>query len=481
MVAYMTTGMQEMNIGAINDFVGNFWDKSITPTLVDYIKIPCLSIDFDPQWAQNGHMDAVEKMALQWLDEHAIADWGVHKKRLPGRTPLILIEIPGQSDDTLLLYGHLDKQPEMEGWWEGFGPWQPVFKDGKLYGRGGADDGYALFAAIAAVHAIQQQELPHARIVILIEFSEESGSPDLTAYLDLYKDIIGEPNLVVALDSGAGDYERLWSTTSLRGMLSCNVTVRVLKEAMHSGIGSGVIPSSMRIMRMLLDRLENAQTGEVLLPALHADIPEGRLAQAKTTAAILGDNLLDGFNRVPGLDAVDSDSTELLLNNTWRPTLCVVGQDGMPAVKDAGNVLRAYTRLKLAFRLPPTVDYRIAQKAIETTLLSGPPYGADVEVNFDQGGTGWDAPALAPWLEQANNEASRAFYGKDAAYFGLGASIPFMNMLGEQFPQAQFLITGVLGPKSNAHGPNEFIHLDYAKKLTACVAYIIARQYTQNS
>jgi acetylornithine deacetylase/succinyl-diaminopimelate desuccinylase-like protein len=470
-----------IDITALSQHINEFWDTHIIPTLTDYIAIPCLSIDFDPQWQAHGYMDQVEKLAIDWLKPHIEQEWIIHHQRIPGKTPLIIVEVPGDSDHTIMLYGHLDKQPEMEGWFDGYGPWQPVINDNKLYGRGGADDGYALFAAIAAIKAMRQQNLPHSRLVILIEFSEESGSPDLPPYLEKYQSIIGTPDLVIALDSGAGDYERLWSTTSLRGMLSCVVTVQVLKEATHSGIASGVVPSSMRIMRQLLDRLENAHTGEILLPQLHTDIPPQRMEQVSATAGVLGDTLREAFSLIDGTQTVSNDPVQLLLNNTWKPTLCVVGQDGMPSVQKAGNVLRAYTALKLAFRLPPNLDYPIAQQAIHSTLTANPPYNARVSVEFDQGGNGWDAPALAPWLQQANSEASQAFYGKDAQYFGLGASIPFMAMLGEQYPDAQFLITGVLGPKSNAHGPNEFLHIPYAKKLTNCVAYILARQFELTS
>ncbi|MGD8940210.1 MAG: M20/M25/M40 family metallo-hydrolase [Gammaproteobacteria bacterium] len=470
-----------MDTAALSQHINEFWDTHIIPTLTDYIAIPCLSIDFDPQWQAHGYMDQVEKLAIDWLQPHIEPEWKIHHQRIAGKTPLIIVEVPGDSEHTIMLYGHLDKQPEMEGWFDGYGPWQPVINNDKLYGRGGADDGYALFAAIAAIKAMRQQNLPHSRLVILIEFSEESGSPDLPPYLEKYQSIIGTPDLVIALDSGAGDYERLWSTTSLRGMLSCVVSVQVLKEATHSGIASGVVPSSMRIMRQLLDRLESADTGEILLPQLHTDIPPQRMEQVSATAGVLGDTLREAFSLIDGTQTVSNDPVQLLLNNTWKPTLCVVGQDGMPSVQKAGNVLRAYTALKLAFRLPPNLDYTIAQQAIHSTLTANPPYNARVSVEFDQGGNGWDAPALAPWLQQANSEASQAFYGKDAQYFGLGASIPFMAMLGEQYPDAQFLITGVLGPKSNAHGPNEFLHIPYAKKLTNCVAYILARQFELTS
>ena len=460
-----------LNPEQLSQSIDAFWDREIVPALIEYIKIPCKSVHFDPDWEANGHMERARRLAVDWIDAHPLPGAVLHDLSLPGLSPLLLLEVPGATDDTVLIYGHLDKQPEMEGWHDGLGPWTPVLRDGKLYGRGGADDGYALLAAVGALEALEGR--PLQRIVILIEFSEESGSPDLPAYLERYGHLIGSPKLVIALDSGAGDYERLWSTTSLRGLVNCVVDVRVLSETTHSGIAGGIVPTSERIMRQLLDRIEDPLTGAIRLPELSASIPEQRVQQAKGAADILGDGLLGGFSAVPGLRAVSDDPAELILNNSWRPTLCVVGQGGMPAIATAGNILRSRTAFKLSVRLPPSVDGEAAVAALRKALADDPPYGAEVTVEFEQAGTGWDAPALAPWLEQATTEASETFYGKDAVYLGLGASIPFMAMLGEQFPEAQFLITGVLGPKSNAHGPNEFLHIPYAKKLTACVAIIL--------
>jgi acetylornithine deacetylase/succinyl-diaminopimelate desuccinylase-like protein len=458
-------------------FTDAFWDSAILPVLTEYIKIPCLSVAFDPDWEARGHLEHAKRLALAWLKAQAESDWRLHDLKLPGKTPLILVEIPGQSEKTVLLYGHLDKQPEMEGWREGLGPWQPVIEEGKLYGRGGADDGYALFAAVAAAKALHRQRLPHARLVILIEFSEESGSPDLPAYLETSAELIGTPDLVIALDSGTGDYERLWATTSLRGMLSCTLTVRTLHEAVHSGIASGLVPESFAIARLLLDRLEDAASGKIKLQELHAPIPAIRMEQAKAAACILGTRLIEGLNPLPGLKPLTDDPLELILNNTWRPSLCVVGQEGLPRAKEAGNVMRAYTTLKLSFRLPPTVACETAKRAIENTLRVDPPYGAQIQIQFEAEGDGWESPPPAPWLLSACDTASCTLYGHPAVYLGLGASIPFMGLLGKRFPAAQFLITGVLGPGSNAHGPNEFLHLPYAKKLTACIAHVLACHY----
>ncbi len=454
--------------------ISSFWDREILPTLIEYITIPALSPDFDADSAANGQLKKTRQIAIDWLERQREPDWIIHDLELQALTPLILVEIPGSCDRTVLMYGHLDKQPEMEGWRNGFGPWKPIIENDKLYGRGGADDGYALFAAVAAVKALGQHDKEHARIVILIEFSEESGSPDLPPYLEKYGHIIGTPDLVIALDSGTGDYDRLWSTTSLRGMQGCTVTVQTLHEAAHSGIASGIVPESMDIMRQLLDRLEDAATGKVLLEALYVDIPQIRCQQARQAAEILGLSMVEGLHPLPGLRPLSSDPYELILNNSWRPTLCVVGQDGLPPVSRAGNVMRAYTSLKLSFRLPPPVRCEEAKRIIEQAVLRDPPLGAQIDIRFDQGGDGWEAPEPAPWLLDACDRASLQHYGHQAAYLGLGASIPFMKMLGDSYPDAQFLITGVLGPGSNAHGPNEFLHIPYAKRLTACVADILA-------
>jgi acetylornithine deacetylase/succinyl-diaminopimelate desuccinylase-like protein len=374
----------------------------------------------------------------------------------------------------VLLYGHLDKQPEMTGWREGSGPWQPVQEDGKLYGRGGADDGYAIFASLAAIGALQAQGVPHARCVGLIETCEESGSYDLPAYLDLLAPRMGAVDFVVGLDSGCGDYERLWATTSLRGLVGGTLTVDVLTEGVHSGDASGIVPSSFRIARTLLDRLEDSATGRVLPVEFHAPIPDERARQARAAAAIMGEATVRKYPFVGRTKPMLADHAEALLNRTWRPALSVTGAGGFPAIADAGNVLRPRTSLKLSLRLPPPVEGSLAMQTLRRLLEADPPHGANVRFEGDEGATGWNAPPTAPWLLRALDDASNAFYGKASAAMGEGGTIPFMAMLGKHFPVAQFLITGVLGPKSNAHGPNEFLHVPYATKLTACVATVLA-------
>ncbi|HQY55440.1 MAG TPA: M20 family metallopeptidase, partial [Dokdonella sp.] len=441
-----------MDSKAIEGFVGKLWDEQIVPQLVDYIRIPNKSPMFDAKWAEHGYMDQAVALMENWARRQPIPGMQLEVVRLPGRTPLIFIEIPGQGDDCVLLYGHLDKQPEMTGWAEHLGPWKPVIEGDKLYGRGGADDGYAIFGSLAAILALQAQKLPHARCVVMIEACEESGSYDLPHYVDHLAARIGRPSLIVCLDSGCGNYEQMWLTTSLRGMTGGNLSVKVLDEGVHSGDASGVVPSSFRILRQILSRLEDEKTGEILPRELHAEIPAQRVEQARLSAGVLGDDIYSKFPMANGMQPVSKDLTELVLNRTWRPALAITGIDGLPALDSAGNVLRPFTAVKVSLRLPPTANAVKSGEFLKQLLEADPPYGSTVTFNLEKAGSGWDAPALAPWLEQAVDEASRTFFGPPPAYMGEGGSIPFMGMLGEKFPGAQFLITGVLGPHSNAHG-----------------------------
>ena len=465
------------------------WDSSILPQLKDYIAIPAKSPMFVPDWQQQGLLEQVVRNAASWVEAQKVAGLRLEIVRLPGRTPLLFFEVEGTQPNanvatspTVLMYGHLDKQPEFDGWRSHLGPWTPVLEGDRLYGRGGADDGYAIYASIAAIQALKAQNIAHPRIVGLIETSEESGSGDLLPYVDALKSRLGEVGLVICLDSGAGNYDQLWLTTSLRGMASGTLKVQILTEGVHSGDASGVVPSSFRILRQVLDRLEDSATGRVLPASFHCTIPPERIAQAQATAAILGDA---AYSRFPWAHhdcggstlfalPTTQDPVQALLKRTWEPTLSVTGAEGLPALQDAGNVLRPYTAFQLSLRLPPLVDAAACVQELKTLLEDNAPYQAKVTWEGASSANGWNAPSMAGWFEQALHAASRAHFGADCGYIGQGGTIPLMNMLSQGFPRAQMMVCGVLGPQSNAHGPNEFLHVPYAKKLTAAVAQVIA-------
>jgi len=468
---------------ALQAFVDAAWDDEIIPALTDYIAVPAKSPGFDADWEKNGYIDRVVRDAAQWVESKKVAGLKLEVIRLPGRTPVIFFDVPATRADngnTVLLYGHLDKQPEFSGWRRDLGPWTPKYENGKLYGRGGADDGYAIYSSITAILALDKQNIPRPRCVGIVETCEESGSYDLLPYIDALRDRLGNVALVVCMDSGAGNYDQLWMTTSLRGMVAGTLEVQVLDEGVHSGDASGVVPSSFRILRHLLDRLEDSGTGRLLPQSFHCEIPAARVEQVKQTAQILGDEVWRRFPWSCGADGsfvlpMTTEPEEALLNRTWRPTLSVTGADGLPPLSSAGNVLRPRTAFKLSLRLPPLIDAVAASQELKELLEADAPYQAKVIFHAGQGAaTGWNAPEAAPWLSTALDAASKAYYGAPCGYIGQGGTIPLMSMLQEGFPKAQFMVCGVLGPQSNAHGPNEFLHVPYGKKLTAAVAQIVA-------
>ena len=461
----------------MRETVHRLWGDEVLPSLSGLVEIPALSQAFDPDWDASGHLAAAVRHVRTWIAGRGLPGATLDVVQVDGRSPVLLVDVPAtpgaEGRGTVLLYGHLDKQPPVGGWAEGLGPWTPVVRDGKLYGRGSADDGYAGYAATAALEAVHAAGGAHARSVILLETGEESGSPDLPVYLEHLAERLGRVTFVVCLDSGGNDYDRLWLTTSLRGLAQVHVTVRVLETAAHSGLASGVVPSSFRVLRQLLDRVEDPVTGEIKLAELHVEIPPNRRDEAAATVSVAPGAIRGSFPLLPGMSPVSDDELELLLNQSWRPTLSVIGAAGLPEPANAGNVLRASTTLALSFRLPPTADSAAALNAIEKALTSDVPYGAAVELSGVESADGWNAPDAAPWLASALEKVSAEVFGAPWRSVGLGGSIPFMGLLGEKYPEAQFLVTGALGPDSNAHVPNEWLHLAQAQRVTEAVAHML--------
>src|SRR3990172_5072412 len=350
-----------LNSAKLAEYCFKNWDESALPELIEYIRIPNKSPMFDPDWQTNGYMDQAVQQFEHWCRTRKIPGMQLDVVRLPGRTPLIYMDIPGDSDQTILLYGHLDKQPEMTGWRDGLGPWQPVLDGDRLYGRGGADDGYATFASLISIMALKEQGIPHARCVVIIEACEESGSYDLPFYIDALADRIGKPELVNCLDSGCGNYDQLWCTTSLRGLIGGELKIEILDEGVHSGDASGIVPSSFRILRQLLNRIDDCNSGMVIAAEFNAAIPAKRITQA-------------------------------------------------------GNVLRGKTSVKISLRLPPTVDAQAASQKLKSLLEEHPPYGAKVKFTPDWAAHGWHAPETEPWLEKTLDTASLHHFGRNAMH-----------------------------------------------------------------
>jgi acetylornithine deacetylase/succinyl-diaminopimelate desuccinylase-like protein len=463
----------------LEKYVSVAYDKAI-PTLAEYIKIPNISPAFDKEWNTNGLIDQAMKHLYDWVLQQKVTGLTANIIKTKDRTPLLLCEItPEKYTKTILMYGHMDKQPPLDGKWSnGLGPYTPVIRDGKLYGRGGADDGYAIFSSIIAIKALQENKMPHGNIIIMIEGGEESGSPDLMYYVESLK--ISPPDLVVCLDSGCEDYKRLWLTTSLRGLASGVLEIKTLTTSVHSGDGGGAIPNCFDVMRQLLARVSDSKTGDMTPDYYSAipkiNIPGKQIKYSLQVVELLGKELFDRFP-FDGSTSItkDADKRKLLyynLRRSWGLNLAVVGIDGMPSVQNGGNAIHPQLRVSLSMRLPPNLDAQKASDALKLLLERDPPYGCSIKFHQDAVGSGWVANESEK-LEVLVNSCSEKIFKMPAYHLSEGGSIPFIKMLGEMFPKAEFLICGVLGPGSNAHSTDEFLDINYAKKLTTCVSMVL--------
>ena len=470
--------MKHLDLEKLQGMITRTWVGDVIPSLSGLVAIPALSPSFDPSWAATGYLAAAVDHVAAWAKARDL-EVSCEVAELDGRSPLLLVDVPATAgaradQGTVLIYGHLDKQPALGDWSAGLGPWQPVLRDGRLYGRGAADDGYAGYAAITALEAVRAADGEHARTVILLETGEESGSPDLPAYLERLSGHLGDVGLVICLDSGGGtDRDRLWLTSSLRGMVTATVTVRVLEAGVHSGIASGIAPDSFRIMRQLLDRLEDPMTGGIKLAEMNVPIPAARRADAIALAATEPDAVGRDIPFTRGVSAATPDPVELILNNTWRPSLTVTGADGLPESKLAPGVLRPATALRLSFRTPPTTDTAGAQAALVKAVTTDVPYGARVEVRNFVSLDGWSAPLPSQWLADALDALTGPVFSQPYRQLGIGGGIPFMQMLGQRYPDANFVVTGALSADSNMHVPDESLNIRYAEQVTAAVAYVL--------
>ncbi len=441
------------------------WEESVLPTLSEYTRIQCLSPAFDAEWSERGALLQAAELLRDW----ALAqDVGLSAEivQLPGRTPVLWLD-NGGSGDPILVYGHIDKQPPLGEWRTGLAPFEPVRDGDHLYGRGTADDGYSVFAAVTGLMAAGGGR---GRVVIMIEASEESGSPDLAAYVEHLSGRIGQPSLVICLDSSALSWDRLWLTSSLRGNVVISVRVDVLTEGVHSGGAGGVVPSSFRILRQILSRIEDAETGEILLPELKgAGIPAAHRTNVEEVAEEFPSF---AFPAVDGLHLLGQSSAERLIAKTWEPALEVIGMDGIPAVRDGGNVLRPYTTAKFSLRLPPDVDAQAAAAAVVAVCTTDE--GAHITIDIEHPANGWASPPLSDAVEATVGRASNVCFGRSHGHVGEGGTIPFLADLQKGFPTTGIVATGVLGPHSNAHGPNEFLHIPMAKAVTYAVAELLS-------
>ena len=465
----------DIDIDSMVETADSIWEESILPSLSEFIEIHALSPGFAPDWDELGELQATIDLFCDWLDRQGIAGMTYKTHRIGNHSPVLLVTIEGTGSGEVLFYSHLDKQPSRPNLWsEGLHPLKAVRRDPFLFGRGSVDDGYGGYLCVTAMKLLQEAGAPHPKATFLIETCEESGSFDLPPYLDLLSEDLGSPDLVVVLDSGGPTYEHIWVTEALRGLVAGNLSVKVSHEGVHSGMSGGAIPSSFRIQRMLLDRVENSSTGEVLIPEMHVEISDKIKQEAATLGSILGDELWKSLPVVNTLEPQTRGADQILLDINWRPAMSVIGADGMPPVQTAGNVLRTHTDLKLSFRIPPGVKAEYVQGVVKEMLEKDPPYGAEVTYHATEPADGFHAPPLHDGVAKALDEVSMKLTGYSPMATWIGGTIPFMAMIQNKYPNACFLCTGSSGPGNNAHGPDEKLHIPHSKRLNVALAYAVA-------
>jgi acetylornithine deacetylase/succinyl-diaminopimelate desuccinylase-like protein len=465
--------MKSIDFSRLSDYIDKQWDESALPSLCDFIEIPALSPSFDADWEENGYLDAAIETFVSWVKSLPLEKTTISVHRLKNRSPLLLITIEGDVSNEVLFYSHLDKQPEASGWSEGKGPWKPVIEDGWLFGRGSVDDGYGGYAGILSVLGLQEQGIAHPTCRFLIETGEESGSPDLELYLDELKPQLGTPDLVIVLDTGGMDYDRLWVTQSLRGIVAGTLSVQVSSVGVHSGHGSGVMPSSFRLARQLLSRLEDEKTGEILPEWLHLEINDEMKKTCSEIVKMKGDEMKD-FPLLEGVKKQVEDPLDIFITMNLKPSLSVIGADGIPPIESAGNVLRTNTDLKISIRTPPGMKASVVAKKVQKLLEENPPNGAHVTAKMTEVADGFLSPQLPESISSALEDACKEFYGNNSMSLFIGGTIPVMAMLQSRYSDSKFIITGAGGPGGNAHGPDEKLHIPTAKKVTKCMSSAVA-------
>jgi acetylornithine deacetylase/succinyl-diaminopimelate desuccinylase-like protein len=466
-----------MDAAVNRKLVDEEWEAAI-PSLQEFVRIPNLTVALDKEWPTNGLLDKAVDHMVQWVKSQNVTGCTVQSFKDEGFSPLMLVEVAAtkgssKEGDTFLMYGHLDKMPHGPGWDEDIAPTCGLRRDDKIYGRGAGDDGYAVYASLIAVKVLQKQGIEHPRIVIIAETSEESGSPHLGHYVEKLQNQIGTPTAVFCLDATCEDWSTMWLTTSLRGICMGTVEVGLLKTGLHSGFGSGIVPDAFRVARMLLARVEDPETGKIKLPELGTKVPVERQVQGKALASKFPDlHLQRGIAWRDGArPQYDANAYAVYMANTWEPALTVTGFDGLPPPETAGNVLNPSVRMKLSIRLPPLVEEQSVKNALKEAFEKDVPYGASVKADFTQYASGWNCAELSPEMEKALQNACKAnFDGKEMGHSGTGGTIPLLDMLSKMFPEASLIVTGVMGPGTNMHGPNEFVPIDFTKRITAAIA-----------
>ena len=472
-----------MDTELLKKYVDKQFTLNILPNLMNFIRIPNLSPLFDPNWKTNGYLFKAANLIVSYAKSLNIKNAEINLLQDSGHTPMVFIEIPASRKNdnrTVIFYGHYDKQPYGTGWDKDKSPTNPVIVDGRLYGRGSADDGYASFSILTAIKTCQEFNCLMPRICCLFEGAEESTDADLKYYFDKLIPILGD-NVVafIPLDSGCPDYDRLWMANSLRGIVDIDVNIQTLDQESHYGPeASGIIAENLFLMRKIYDGLVDSTNGEFKLEEFKIaedKIPAIVMEQMQKEIEIVGDNFIKNIPLYEGVSPLKTDVKELMINNRWKPSCFILGIDNCPKTEDRGFGVSSGINVRMSIRIPPTVDKNKAIEALKKALSDNIYFGAQVKLGYLDYGEGVLLANMSNKVKNILNKASLEFFGNESVFTGVGGSIPFIGYFQSKYPNTDIICTGIVGSDSHEHGPNENLNIEACKKMVCVLCYFLSK------
>ena len=469
-----------MDKKSFEKYIEKMFTYNMIPNLMNFIRIPNLSPAYDYEWNTNGLLLKAANLIIAYAKSLEIKNAQINLIQDKGYSPLIFIEIPASRPNdnrTVLLYAHFDKQPHGTGWDDDKGPTKPVIQNGRLYGRGSADDGYASFSMLTAIKACQEHNCPLPRICLIFEGAEESTDEHLTYYFNKLLPIIGENVIAfIPLDSGCADYDRLWITNSLRGVCDYEINIQTLDNNISFGPeASGRIAENLFILRKAIDAVMDTSTGDVKIEEFYVkDIPEEIQEEMDKEIEIVGEQFFKEIPLYEGVKPLKTDIKEAMINNRWKPTCSILGIDNCPKIEDNGFGVKKSITVKMSMRLPPGIDSHAALEALKKVVKENIYFDAKVKFLSAEVADGWKLTNFSEKTKNVLNKASKEYFGNELVFKGMGGSIPFITYFQTKYPNADVICTGILGADCFEHGPNENLHLEACKKMILVLCYFLS-------
>ena len=464
----------------LHETISKIFNTTTLPNLMNFIRIPNTSPEFDPDWDKNNLLLKASKLIITFIKTLQLKNTEITLLKDENHTPFILTETKSSKEkekNTILFYAHIDKQPNCEGWDKGKSATNPIIENGRLYGRGSIDDGYAIYSILTAIKYCQDNNLFTNRIICIFECSEESSSDDLNYYFDKLIPFFGNDiSLFCCVDLTCLDYKKMWIVNCIRGVMDFDVKIYTLNNDIYSNFTKGVFPDNFMIFRKLCDLLRN-EKGEFLIPELiisEDKIPKDRKKELEEASKEIGIDFIKVLPLYNNTKPMKDDIYKLLLNNIWKVSMIIKGIDGIPDKKYEGNILSKGLKARIQMRIPPLLNGKKAFEAIKKKFIENTPFNSKVEVEMIGIDDGWNDKNFSERSKNVFNYVSKIGFGNDVGFKFDGGSVPFIQYFENKYPKSQIANLGIRGYECNEHGPNESIDLDACKKFIAALVILMS-------